>query len=113
MKLEMQMQRKKRPTLADKLHPRNFTAMSPKMTAIVACILEEDWTKPKIAELTVTSDGCVLARHEGDCGFNDFIGAMSDLKRNWDNLLVAAELTVEEKERAKKAFERKVGSVHV
>jgi hypothetical protein len=46
--------------------------------------------------LAITSDGCVLARHDGDIGYNDFIGARSDLERNWNRLLDVAGLTTDE-----------------
>jgi hypothetical protein len=46
-------------TIADKLHPDRFSAMSGKMAAIVAYILGESWTEPEIAALSVTSDGFV------------------------------------------------------
>jgi hypothetical protein len=34
------------------------------------------------AELTVTSDGCLLGRENGDCGFNAFLGQSSNLRNN-------------------------------
>lgn len=43
--------------------------------------------------LPVLSDGAVLGMRVGDCGFNEFIGAESDLRRNWTTLLDAAGLT--------------------
>lgn len=92
-------------TLARKLHPRNFSAMSPKMTAIVACILRQKWTEPRLTALMVTSDGFLLGQHEGDCGFNEFIGGVDDLRRNWDALLVAAQLRPAEKAAADEAFQ--------
>jgi len=48
--------------------------MSGRMAAIVGYILGERWTDPPIAELTVTSDGYLLARLVGDVGANEFIG---------------------------------------
>ena len=44
-------------SLAEKLHPDRFTAMSPKMTAIVAYVLGEHWTDPEIQWMSVSSDG--------------------------------------------------------
>lgn len=61
-------------SLQDKLRPGRFTAMSHKMAAIVGCILSEEWTRPRLAELVQTSDGFVLGRIAGDCGCNEFIG---------------------------------------
>ena len=50
--------------------------------AILSCLVGEDWTKPKIAELRITFDRGLLARLEGEVGFNLFIGAEADLIRN-------------------------------
>jgi len=69
-------------TLAAKLHPDRFSAMSGKMAAIVGYIVGESWTEPEIAALSVTSDGFVLTDAE-------FFGEAADLDRNLLNLLVA------------------------
>jgi hypothetical protein len=81
----------------EKLHPRRVR-VSPKFCAMLACLLEDHWTEPAIAELVITSDGHLLARHEGDCGFNDFIGDSGDLFRNLRGVSAAAGLTSEETE---------------
>lgn len=83
-------------TMVEKLRPSRFTQMSPKMAAIVGCILGEKYTDPSLAELCITADGFVMGRHSDDCGFNEWIGEASDLERNWRNLLEAAGLTPEE-----------------
>lgn len=80
-------------TLTEKLHPGRFPGMSPKMAAIVGYILGETFTRPALVELSVTSDGFVLGRTEGDCGLNEWIGSASDLERNWSELLAVADLT--------------------
>lgn len=95
--------------LAQKLHPTRFTAMSGKMAAIVACILDQKWTAPSIAELTVTSDGHLLARNLWDCGFNNYLGTVADLEANWEGLLNAAGLTAVERQEAKAAYQRALG----
>ena len=77
-------------TLATKLQPERFSAMSGKMAAIVGYILGESWTEPEIAALSVTSDGFVLTDAE-------FFGEAADLDRNLLNLLVAAEVTPAER----------------
>jgi len=94
-------------TLTEKLHPRRFPGMSGKMAAIVGCILRQEWTRPTIAELIITSDGFLLARNRGQvhCGF---IGAAADLERNWDNLLEVAGLTGEERQEAHHRYRRTV-----
>jgi hypothetical protein len=93
-------------TLIQKLHPTRFTGMSGKMTAIVAHILGQNWTLPCIAELVITSDGHLLARHDGDCGFNNYIGLVAEFEANWKRLLIAAELTDVERQDAEAAYER-------
>lgn len=88
-------------TLGEKLDPRRFTAMSPKMAAIVACILGDEatfTTEPSIRHMVVTSDGGVLA--VDDFGLaNEFIGSAADLERNLAELQLAAELTPDESDR--------------
>ena len=96
--------------IAEKLHPARFPGMSGRMAAVVGHILGVDWTKPSIAELVVTGDGYVLARNEGDCGCNAFIGSAADLQRNWRNLLGAAELTGTERREADHRYRRAVRS---
>lgn len=34
-------------------------------TALLGCLLNEDWTEPRILQLAITVDRCVLARAEG------------------------------------------------
>ncbi len=83
-------------TLTDKLKPSRFDGISPQMGAIVGCVLGERFTDPAIVELTVTTDGCVLASTTDDPFFNVFLGSYSDLTRNWQSLLAAAGLTDDE-----------------
>jgi hypothetical protein len=88
-------------TLADKLKPDRFSAMSGKMAAIVGYIVGESWTEPEIAALSVTSDGFVLTDAE-------FFGEAADLDRNLLNLLVAAELTPEERADFERRYRERV-----
>jgi hypothetical protein len=69
------------------LNPSRFPGMSTKMMAIVGFIVEGNYTTPSIEQMIVTSDGMLMARVAGDIGFNDFIGNVSDFKRNWDTLI--------------------------
>ena len=98
-------------SLVQKLHPVRFPGMSAKMAAIVGCILDCQYTQPSIAELVITSDNCVLARHEGDIGCNDFIGARTDLERNWKRLLDVAGLTGDERQLAKRKYRQHITSL--
>jgi hypothetical protein len=101
------------PTWKEKLHPKRFDGMSGKMAAIVGYILDEALTNPAINELVVTSDGFVLAQHDGDVGDNDFMGQESDLLRNWKNLLDTAGLTPEERTEAEAAYQSHIHSFKV
>ena len=90
--------------ISKKLHPSRFTEMSPKMAAIVGCIIGERFTNPSLVELSITSDGYVLGRREGDCGLNEWIGSADDLERNWKALIEVANLTVEEVNQAQARY---------
>ena len=94
--------------LHQKLYPGRFSGMSGKMAAILGYILDKKWTDPRIDEMAVTSDGFVMASHEGDIGMNEFVGALSDLESNWERLLDAAELTLEERTNAERLFRVKI-----
>ena len=73
-------------------------------------ILGEEWSKPSIAELVITSDGWVLARNAGQVVFDVIVGSAADLERNWENLLRAAELTGEEQQEANEHYRQAVRS---
>jgi hypothetical protein len=88
-------------TLASKLHPGRFSAMSGKMASIVGFILGESWSEPEIAALSVTSDGFVTTESE-------FFGEAADLDRNIMNLLVAAELTQAERAEFERLYRKRV-----
>jgi hypothetical protein len=59
------------------------------------------WTSPAMHSLCVTSDGFVIS---GD----NFIGAKSDLVNNWNSLLTAAGLAMDEKIAADSLFTQQV-----
>jgi hypothetical protein len=70
-----------------KLNPGRFPGMSGKMAAILGAIFGEEFTNPRMASVTVTSDGFLLGMNEGDIGYNEFLGSFSDLERNYMNLI--------------------------
>lgn len=74
-------------------HKLQSVRMSGRMAALLGAVFQEAWTEPRIVELYQTSDGFLLARHEGDSGFNDFIGAVSDWRRNVLGIAKVAGLT--------------------
>jgi len=69
--------------------------MSDMFTAILGCLLGEDWAEPRIEQLNVT-DNCLFARNEGEPGFNHLIGAEEDLIRNVHGLAKTAGLDGDE-----------------
>jgi len=82
--------------LVAKVHPKRGAGISGKFAAILGFLLDEKCTEPAIAELHVTSDGGVLAMHEGDIGCNDFIGTVNDLERNLKGWFAAVGCTPDE-----------------
>ena len=96
--------------LIRKLHPSRYPNMSGKMVALLACILDQDWTDPKINQMIVTSDGFLLAQLCGHCGFDDFVGTQSELRSNWNNLLKVAKLSQAESKLAEQLYAEVVKS---
>lgn len=49
--------------------------ISDMFSAILGCLLGEDWAKPRIEEMRITPDRCLLARVDGEVSFKAFLGA--------------------------------------
>lgn len=64
--------------------------------AILGCMLSEDWTTPRLVELTITPDGHMLGRCDGEVSFAAFLGASEDLLRNIHGIAKAADLDGDE-----------------
>jgi hypothetical protein len=64
--------------------------------AILGCLIEEDWTTPKLIEMVITPDGHMLGRCEGDAAFKVFLGASDDLIKNIHGVARVAELDGDE-----------------
>jgi hypothetical protein len=80
--------------LSHKLDPKRFPNMTPQMGAIPGYLLENTYTTPSLVELTVTPDGHLLGRSDGDGGFGQTVhmGSESDLRANLRRLGMAAGL---------------------
>ncbi len=65
-------------------------------TAILGCLLGEGWSEPRIAELRIAPDRCLLARVEGEASFKAFLGAEADLIRNVHGIAEVAGLDGDE-----------------
>ena len=96
-------------SLVEKLRPSRFPGMSGKMAAVVGYVLGANFVDPAITDISVTSDGFVLARAQGDVGANRFIGNYADLLRNWLRLVGAAGLSKREFMEAQGLFAARVG----
>ncbi|MDY0170049.1 MAG: hypothetical protein RBS80_26125 [Thermoguttaceae bacterium] len=70
--------------------------VSDQFTAILACLLEEDWTTPRIEELFLSPDHCLVARVAGQTSHKTFLGAEKDLVRNIHGVAKVAELDGDE-----------------
>jgi hypothetical protein len=64
--------------------------------AILGCLLGEDWTTPRLVEMTISPDGHMVGRCEGQPGFSTFLGASEDLLRNIHGVAKVAELDGDE-----------------
>ena len=98
-------------TLIRKLNPKRFPGMSPFMAAVVGFVLDESFTNPEIAEMTVSeSENLVYIRKSGGIGF-DGMESLEDLRNNWNRLIDVAGLTPEERREAVQLFNSKVEKV--
>jgi hypothetical protein len=64
--------------------------------AILGCLLDEDWTTPRLVEMAITPDGHLLGRCEGEAAFKAFLGASADLLKNVHGVAKVAELDGDE-----------------
>lgn len=64
--------------------------------AILGCLLEADWTTPRLVEMVITPDGHLLGRCDGEPSFKVFLGSSTDLLRNIHGVSPIAELDGDE-----------------
>ena len=64
--------------------------------AIRGCLLDEDWTTPRLIEMVITPDGQVLGRCDVDAPFKAFLGASEGLIKNIHGVAPVAELDGDE-----------------
>jgi hypothetical protein len=94
--------------LRRKLHPYRHPEMSGLMRAIVGFVIDAPFGNPRIADMTITPDGLILARAEGEVS-PLAVGRYPDLLRSWFALLNAARLTANERMEAELLFAAKIG----
>jgi hypothetical protein len=78
---------------ARKLRP---VEVSDRFQAILGCLLGEDWTTPRLAEMVITPDGHLLGRCDGESAFQALLGEAQDLVRNIHGVARVAELDGDE-----------------
>ncbi|QEG27048.1 hypothetical protein GobsT_18010 [Gemmata obscuriglobus] len=64
--------------------------------AVLGCLLNKDWTTPRLVEMVITPDGHLLGRCDGEASFKAFLGASEDLLRNIHGVAPVAELDGDE-----------------
>jgi hypothetical protein len=65
--------------------------MSEHFQAILGCLLNIDWTTPRLLEMMIARDGHMVGRCEGQPGFSTFLGAAEDLLKNIHGVAKVAE----------------------
>jgi len=64
--------------------------------AILGCLLDEDWTTPRVVEMFITPDGHMLGRCQGQTAVSAFLGAAEDLLKNIHGVAKVADLDGDE-----------------
>jgi hypothetical protein len=70
--------------------------LSDHFRAILGCLLEQDWTTPRLVQMTLSLDGHLLGRAEGQVTEQVYLGSQDDLTRNIHGLAAVAELDGDE-----------------
>lgn len=71
-------------------------SVSEHFQAVLGCLLDEDWTTPRLVEMVITPDGHLLGRCQGQSSFSAFLGASKDLLKNIHGIAPVAELDGDE-----------------
>ena len=66
--------------------------VSPHFQAILGCLLNEDWTTPRLVEMVITPDGHLLGRTEDQAGLATFLGSSVNLIQDIHGVGPVAEL---------------------
>ena len=96
-------------SLVEKLRPNRFPGITGVMAAMIGFILGASFVHPSITEISVTSDGRVLAEADGEIATKRVIGSYADVLQCWLGLISVAGLTREEYMEAQGLFAARVG----
>jgi hypothetical protein len=80
----------------DTVQKLKMVRVSDHFQAILGCLLGQDWTKPRLVEMVITSDGHMLGRCDGEEDFKVFLGEADDLIKNIHGVAPVAELDGDE-----------------
>jgi len=70
--------------------------ISDQFRAILGCLLEQDWTTPRLVQMVLSPDGHLLGRAEGQATEQVYLGSGDDLTGNIQGLAPVAELDGDE-----------------
>jgi hypothetical protein len=71
-------------------------ALSDHFRAILGCLLEQDWTTPRLIQMILSPDGHLLGRADGQATEQVYLGTQDDLTKNINGLASVAELDGDE-----------------
>ena len=70
--------------------------LSDHFRAILGCLLEQDWTTPRLVQMVLSPDGHLLGRADGQATEQVYLGSQDDLTKNIHGLAPVAELDGDE-----------------
>ena len=70
--------------------------ISDQFRAILACLLEQDWTEPRLVQMILSPDGHLLGRTDSQSTEEVYLGTQEDLTKNIHGLAAVAELDGDE-----------------
>jgi hypothetical protein len=70
--------------------------ISDQFRAILGCLLEQDWTTPRLVQMVLSPDDHLLGRAEGHATEQVYLGSGDDLTRNIHGLAAVAEIDGDE-----------------
>lgn len=70
--------------------------ISDQFRAILGCLLEQDWTTPRLVQMVLSPDGHLLGRTDSQSTEEVYLGTQEDLTKNLHGLAAVAELDGDE-----------------
>ena len=70
--------------------------LSDHFRAILGCLLEQEWTTPRLVQMILSPDGHSLGRADGQATEQVYLGSQDDLTKNIHGLAAVADLDGDE-----------------